>query len=134
MKYFSNLNAGWATLIINSFYYEPSFITNVPMDILDAWEEYQNRGYCTLYLFDERDEIFITITRTDAFVIKDKKYIELVPSGSELNPNGFELLKGLVNDIINNIELWGNWVCVSEKNVQKNINALQKRAENLGLV
>lgn len=131
MKYFSDLNAGWAKLIINSFYYEPSYIINVPMNILDAWEEYQDNGISMINLFDERDEIYLIILREKAFVFYPYKENGKI---IDLEISGFELLKGLVSDIVENIELWGDWVCVSKKGVNKNINALQKRAENLGLV
>ena len=118
MKYFSNLNAGWADLKIGKFKGKCSYIQNVPFIVLMAWEEFQDLGYCIIQLDGEDAEYEIIITEHGV------KIFTYDYSGShfctlkefETHQQKYHLLKDLVMDIVDNVDEWSDWLCMCDKN------------------
>ena len=116
LKYFSNLKNGWADLTIGDFHCPCSYIQNVPIQILNAWKEFQKNHYCIITIDSEgyENEIIITENGIHVLVYKDctlyynlNKYFETL--GDKVG-----LLKDLVDDILSNIDEWVRWLCITD--------------------
>ena len=114
MNLFSNLDHGWCDLNIEDFHGRPSYIKYVPMNIIDAWDEYQNTGHCIIEFDEEGSEFCIVVWNgyLDNAVIlshkngRTKSYF--------VKTSGKELLKQLVADIVSNVDEWAKWCSLGE--------------------
>ena len=132
MNIFSNLDHGWCNFDLEEFHGRPSYIKYVPMNILDAWEEYQNTGHCIIEFDEEGSEFCVVIWHgyVDNAVVLCHRYgrTKYYP----MKINGKELLRQLVADVISNVELWAKW-CAVTNNWSDIKKELENRIHALGL-
>ena len=116
MKYFSNLDHGWADLTIGDFTCQCSYIQNIPLTILKAWKDYKDNDYCVLTIDSEGYENEIIITRNGVHVVVYKGVISYhsLDKYFEKTIDKNSLLKNLCLDILDNINEWANWLCLAE--------------------
>ena len=127
MKHFSNLHDGWADLTIDDFKCSCSYIQDIPMTILNAWEDYQNTGSCIILIDSEGIDYEIIITVNGAKIITYDSRVSLkVLKNIYSNEQIINLLKELVFDIIDNVDEWAKWLCLCDKNDSQYEKALNK--------
>lgn len=129
MNIFSNLNHGWCDFNLEGFHGTPSYIQYVPMNILDAWEEYQNNGHCIIEFDEESSEFCVVVWNNYAIILSCKNGRN---KSLFLKISGKDLLKQLVSEITSNVELWAKWCTIGEdySNIKKE---LDNRIDYLGL-
>lgn len=143
MKYFSNLDDGWADLKFGQFQCRCSYIQNIPSVILNAWEEYQNTGHCIIMIDGESIEYEIIITEHGIKTFTydcSGIYYHISFKDFETHQQKYQLLKDLVYDIIDNVDEWAKWLCLCNKNdpqYNKVLNRYKQdiynKAKSLGL-
>lgn len=75
----SNAKYGWCTFQIDEFIGSPSYLTDVPVELLDAFIDYYERGYGCAE-FDEEGSDFtflITAYNLNIFVISRREELKL---------------------------------------------------------
>ena len=101
----SNPKHGWCDFKLGSFAGTASYLTDVPIDLLDAFIDYYTRGYGVV-VFDEEGSYFtLVLTRYNqgVFVIEERDVVALSSFGI-MNPD--DLAKELINDIENDLMRW----------------------------
>lgn len=101
----SNPKHGWCDFKLGSFTGTASYLTDVPIDLLDAFIDYYTKGYGVV-VFDEEGSYFtFVLTRYNqgVFVIEERDVVAL-SSFSIMNPD--DLAKELINDIENDLMRW----------------------------
>ena len=140
MKYFSNLKNGWADLTIGDFSCPCSYIQNVPMEILRAYKEFEDNGHCIINLDSEgyEHEIIITDLGVHAITYRNSIYYCNLTEKFNTNIKKLTLLKDLVEDIVNNVDEWVKWLCLTDPNAEcydrviaEYKNTILRYAENL---
>ena len=116
MKYFSNLNHGWADLTIGDFTCSCSYIQNVPMEILRAYDEFEKNGHCIITLDSEgyEHEIIITDLGVHIFTYRDRIYYYDLTEKFNTHIKKLTLLKDLYRDIVDNVNEWAEWMCITD--------------------
>lgn len=116
MKYFSNLDHGWADLNIGDFTCTCSYIQNIPLVILKAWKDFKDNDYCVLNIDSEGYENEIIITRNDVHVGVYKGVVSYhcLNKYFDTLAKKITLLKELGYDILSNIDEWIKWLCITE--------------------
>ena len=100
-----NPKHGWCDFKLGSFTGTASYLTDVPIDLLDAFIDYYTKGYGVV-VFDEEGSYFtLVLTRYNqgVFVIEERDVVAL-SSFNIMNPN--DLAKELINDIENDLTRW----------------------------
>ena len=140
MKYFSNLNNGWADLTIGDFTCPCSYIQNVPMEILRAYEEFENNGHCIINIDSEgyEHEIIITSLGVHVFTYRDRLYHHNLSKQFDTQTKKLILLRDLFKDIVDNADEWARWMCLTdphsdcyERIVEEYKNTILRYAEKL---
>ena len=116
MKYFSDLKNGWATLTIDDFKCRCSYIQNVPITILNAYKEFKEKYYCIIRIDSEgyENEIIITMNGIHVFVYRDRVLSYDLSNQFETLSDKVKLLSDLRDDILNNIDEWTKWMCLTD--------------------
>lgn len=113
MKYFKNLDAGWADIEIENFKGHVSDMLNVPWNVLRAYEEYIIYGHCIIPFDEEGSDFNIYIDDVSIIILKYKDDYEIFEVGT--NPSMF--IKDIALDIADNLKEWVKWY-----NANDNIN------------
>ena len=101
----SNPKFGWCNFNIDNFSGHPSYLTDVPVDLLDAFIDYYTRGY-GVAIFDEEGSFFtLVLTRYNwgIFLIEEKNDSVLYDFSDMDSDN---LAKELISDIENDLNGW----------------------------
>ena len=109
----SNPKHGWCDFKIednnnNVFFGTPSYVTNVPIDLLQAFLDYKTKGQGMAWFDEEGTEFTLVLNPYSMFIIEENEYYECCKSNlydfSELNINN--LIKELIQDIENDLDRW----------------------------
>lgn len=104
-----NLGHGWCEFILGDFVGTPSYITDVPVDLLQAFIDYRTKG-CGMCWFDEEGtEFTLVITPYSLFII-DEDDEPVLHEFSDLMGRG-NLERELVADIENDLYGWAEFTC-----------------------
>lgn len=98
----SNPKHGWCNFKLGDFTGTPSYLTNVPMDLLDAFIDYYTRGYGVAH-FDEEDSEFILLLEGYPYIIEEKDDAR-VHAFYDLSIS--DLAKDVIIDIVCNLDGW----------------------------
>ena len=101
----SNPKHGWCDFRLGGFTGTASYLTDVPIDLLDAFIGYYTKGYGVV-VFDEEGSYFtLVLTRYNQgiFVIEERDVVAL-SSFSIMNHD--DLAKELISDLENDLMRW----------------------------
>ena len=101
----SNPDYGWCDFELGGFSGTPSYVTDAPMDLLQAFEDYFYWDKdCVIVAFDEEgSEFYLVLAPYDVYVISQKEESELYHCEDKTTA---ELALELINDIESNITKW----------------------------
>lgn len=118
MKYFSNLKNGWANLTIGDFSCRCSYIQNVPIEILSAYDEFKQKGHCIITIDSEgyEHEIIVTELGVHALTYRDRIHHFDLTKNFNTYIEKTMFLKDLFKDIAENIDVWAKWMCITDPN------------------
>lgn len=112
----SNPKHGWCEFKIednnnNVFFGTPSYVTNVPVDLLQALLDYKTKGQGIAWFDEEGTEFLLILSPYDSiYVIAENGFCEgKLYSFSELNIDS--LIKELIQDIESDLVGWSMFDC-----------------------
>ena len=109
----SNPKHGWCDFMLsdekdNLFVGTPSYVTNVPVDLLQAFLDYKIKGQGIAWFNEEGTEFTLILNPYSMFIITENEHTELIDF-SEVNIDN--LIKELIQDIENDLIEWSMFYC-----------------------
>ena len=101
----SNPKNGWCNFKLGDFEGTPSYITDVPIDLLDAFIDYYTRGYGLAYFDEEGSEFTLLLTWYGVYIIEEKDDTKV---HTFYNLSISDLAKDVIIDILSNLDGWCN--------------------------
>lgn len=122
----SNLKSGWCLFTLSDDKKQlycsgtPSYITNVPVDLLQAFLDYKTKGQGMAWFDEEGTEFTLVLNPYSMFIIAENKNGEGLYDFSGLNINN--LIKELIQDIESDLAEWSMFYCscVEEEEIKAN--------------
>ena len=99
----SNPKHGWCSFKLGDFTGTPSYLTDVPMDLLDAFIDYYTRGYGAAFFDEEGSEFTLLLMRHSIYIIEEKDDAK-VHVFYDLSIS--DLTKEVITDIVCNLDEW----------------------------
>ncbi len=117
-KILTNIEHGWCDFNLGDFEGHPSYIRFLPLDIINAWKEYQDTRHCIIEFDCETWQFCLVIWEHIVVILSNKwgKYNSMF-----LMINAEDLLNELVNEIVDNLDLWAKWLSITgtDENIQR---------------
>lgn len=98
---------GWCNFKLRTFEGTPSYLTDVPIDLLNAFIDYHVKGSGIVWLDEEGTEFSLVITPYSLFIIEEKDK-PILHDFSEMKIGDVE--KELIEDIENDLYGWINFM------------------------
>ena len=113
----SNPRNGWSTFRLGDFFGTPSYLTNVPVDLLEEFIHYWKESRTLSVYFDEEGSTFTLVANPDSiYIIEEKEEPKLI----NINRNIKSLTFELINDIEKDIDKWASEFVIAEEDVAEN--------------
>ena len=103
----SNPKHGWSNFDLRVFHGTPSYLTDVPVDLLNAFIQYHTTGTGIAWFDEEGTEFTLVITPYSLFVIEEKDK-PILHDFSEIKINNLE--KELIEDIEKDLIGWSEFI------------------------
>ena len=103
----SSPNYEWCDFDLKSFHGSPSYLTDVPVDLLNAFIQYHTTGTGIAWFDEEGTEFTLVITPYSLFVIEEKDK-PVLHDFSEIKINNLE--KELIEDIEKDLIGWSEFI------------------------
>lgn len=103
----SNPKYGWCDFDLKTFHGTPSYLTDVPVDLLNAFIQYHTTGTGIAWFDEEGTEFTLVITPYSLFVIEEKNK-PILHDFSEINIDNLE--KELIEDIEKDLIGWSEFI------------------------
>ena len=104
----STPTAGWCKLTIGDFTGNPSYITDVPTDLLNAFIDYYKNYMGTAYFDEEGSDFILLLFSGTVYIIYNDYYGE--SSLHTFHDIDIDVLAmGLIYDIMTNIDAWSEF-------------------------
>ena len=103
----SNPKHGWCDFKLRTFEGTPSYLTDVPVDLLGAFIDYYTKGQGMAWFNEEGTEFTLVINPYSLFIIEEKENTMLYDF-SEMNVE--KLAKELINDIEKDLTGWSEFL------------------------
>lgn len=103
----SNPKYGWCDFDLKSFHGSPSYLTDVPVDLLNAFIQYHTTGTGMAWFDEEGTEFTLVITPYSLFIIEEKDE-PVLHDFSEINIGNLE--KELIEDIEKDLTGWSEFI------------------------
>ena len=121
----SNPEHGWCDFDLGDFHGTPSYITNVPVDLLQAFSDAIHNGYGMAWFNEEGSEFTLVITPYSLFIIEENEEGEaFLHDFSDLNIS--ELAQEVVTDVKTNIAVWSRFSAFDDAEIMCNHNELEE--------
>lgn len=104
----SNPKHGWCDFELGSFRGAASYLTDVPIDLLDAFISYYTKGHGVVVFDEEGSEFTLVLTRYNQgiFIIANRGGFISIYDFSDKNAN--DLAKELISDLENDLKRWAS--------------------------
>lgn len=99
----SNPKHGWCNFKLGDFEGTPSYLTNVPMDLLDAFIDYYTRGYGAAFFDEEGSEFMLLLMWHGVYIIEEKDDAKLHTFYDLIVE---DLTEEVITDIVCNLDGW----------------------------
>lgn len=108
----SNPKHGWSNFDLKAFHGTPSYLTDVPVDLLNAFIQYHTTGIGIAWFDEEGTEFTLVITPYSLFVIEEKDK-PVLHDFSEINIDNLE--KEFIEDIEKDLIGWSEFITSDDK-------------------
>ena len=108
----SNPKHGWSNFDLRVFHGTPSYLTDVPVDLLNAFIQYHTTGTGIAWFDEEGTEFTLVITPYSLFVIEEKDK-PVLHDFSEIKINNLE--KELIEDIEKDLIGWSEFITSDDR-------------------
>lgn len=108
----SNPKHGWSNFDLKVFHGTPSYLTDVPVDLLNAFIQYHTTGTGIAWFDEEGTEFTLVITPYSLFVIEEKDK-PVLHDFSEIKINNLE--KELIEDIEKDLIGWSEFITSDDR-------------------
>lgn len=130
----SNPNAGWCDFQIGNFVGHPSYLTNVPVDLLDAFINARKMTASAVTFDEEGSSFTLVISRynLEIFIIEEDES-EKLHSFPQLRIDDLE--EECICDIENNLDKWASEFSMGEmEEITKNKEEIKKKIDELAML
>jgi len=125
----SNPKFGWCDFKLRTFYGSPSYLTNVPVDLLDAFIDYFANGMGMAWFDEEGTEFTLVINPYSLYIIEEKGK-SVLHDFSEMKVE--KLAKELINDIEKDLNAWSMFfIWDDQEEIEMNRNDIRQRIAKL---
>lgn len=100
----SNPKNGWCDFKLGNFTGGPSYLADVPVILLDAFIDYQEKGVGMAWFDEEGTEFTLVINPYSIFVIEERDTTPVLHSFPSESPE--VLAEKLISDIESNLQSW----------------------------
>ncbi len=104
----SNPKCGWCKFELNNFVGNPSYLTNVPLDLLEAFVNFWNNSAAIAVNFDEEGTEFTLVINSNSIFIIEERDEE--PNLIYIENYVENLTLELIKDIESDYEGWVNFI------------------------
>ena len=108
----SNPKHGWSNFDLRVFHGTPSYLTDVPVDLLNAFIHYHTTGTGIAWFDEEGTEFTLVITPYSLFIIEEKDK-PVLHDFSEIKINNLE--KELIEDIEKDLIGWSEFITSDDR-------------------
>ena len=108
----SNPKHGWSNFDLKAFHGTPSYLTDVPVDLLNAFIQYHTTGTGIAWFDEEGTEFTLVITPYSLFIIEEKDK-PVLHDFSEMKINNLE--KELIEDIEKDLIGWSEFITSDDR-------------------
>lgn len=109
----SNPKDGWCNFRLRTFDGTPSYLTDVPIDLLTTFIDYHTKGYGMAWFDEEGTEFTLVITPYSLFIIEEKDKPSL-HDFSEIKIENLE--KEFIDDIERDMTGWSCFITDADPN------------------
>lgn len=103
----TNPKHGWCRFELGDFKGSPSYLTDVPVELLDAFIDYYTKGHGMAWFDEEGTEFTLVITPYSLFIIEEKEE-PVLHDFSEMKIENLE--KELIEDIEKDLNGWSEFI------------------------
>lgn len=127
----SNPKHGWCDFMLsdekdNLFVGTPSYLTNVPVDLLQAFLDYKTKGLGIAWFDEEGAEFTLVLNPYSMYIIAENEHTELIDF-SKVKID--DLIKELIQDIESDLDKWSMFDC--DYNDEEKIKVNKEHIKNL---
>lgn len=108
----NNPKYGWCDFNLKSFHGTPSYLTDVPIDLLEAFIQYHTTGTGIVWFDEEGTEFTLVITLYSLFIIEEKDE-PILHNFSEIKIDDLE--KELICDIEKDLIGWSEFITSDDR-------------------
>lgn len=108
----TNPKYGWCNFELGNFKGTPSCLTDVPVDLLEAFIEYHTKGMGAAWFDEEGAEFTLVITPYSLFIIEEKDK-PVLHDFSEMQIDKLE--KELIDDIEKDLDGWSEFIISEDR-------------------
>ena len=119
----TNPRHGWCNFKLGNFDGRPSYITEVPVDLLNAFISYHLNGSGSAY-FDEEGSTFVLVLSPDSVYIIEEKENSILHTFPDINIKDLE--KELILDVELCIDGWAKEFTIDEEEVEDNKDKIKQ--------
>ena len=125
---FSKPRYGWSDVSLGNFKGRCSYLTDVPVDILNAFINAIKYDLPASVFFEEEGSEFILVSSLyNTYIISDRKETKLYQSEISI----FELAKEVISDIETNLDEWIDWMNYQDYDSKERTFLLSSKIEEL---
>lgn len=125
---FSKPRYGWSDVFIGDFKGRCSYLTDVPVDILNAFINAIKYDLPASVFFEEEGSEFTLVSsRYNTYIISDREETKLYQSEISI----FELAKEVISDIETNLDEWIDWMNYQDYDSKERTFLLSSKIEEL---
>lgn len=108
----SNPKHGWCNFDLGDFHGSPSYITDVPCDLLNCFISYKIKGVGTAWFDEEGTEFTLILNPSGVFIIEEKE----IPVLHDYYDINIDVLIGeLISDLKADVQGWAEFVPADEE-------------------
>lgn len=120
-----NQGGGWCSFDLKTFHGTPSYLTDVPVDLLDAFINYHSSEAGAAWFDEEGSEFTFIITPYSVFIVEEKDG-PVLHDFSDIDISGLE--KELIGDIEKDLDGWADFLtCGIPEDVTRHREEIEKK-------
>ena len=103
---------GWCNFTLGTFEGVPSYLTDVPVDLLSAFIDYHTQGYGMAWFDEEGTEFTLVINPYSLFIIEEREDKAVLYDFSDMKVEDIE--KELIADLEKDLDGWSREFVIND--------------------